>query len=349
MKKRYKCVIIGHFGGEKESFDGQTIKTINVSEELEKAVGDDNVLKIDTHGHFIHFLSLILKAVFSLNKANDIVFLLANRGIQILVPILLFFNKYKKRKLHYIVIGGWLPALCKQRPSFAGKLKKIYRIYVETNSMKGELESLGFNNILVMPNFKKLKPLHKDLLVYQQNEPLSVCTFSRVMKEKGIEDIVEVIRCINEKNGRVIYKLDIFGKIDNKQVDWFTQLKSSFPSYIEYKGCISSDKTTDVVKNYYALIFPTRFYTEGLPGTILDAYFAGVPVISSRWANFDDLIDEGKTGLGYKFEDESALYSILDLCAKDLNILNGMKLNCLERAITYSGENAIKIIDFVKE
>ena len=45
-------------------------------------------------------------------------------------------------------------------------------------------------------------------------------------------------------------------------------------------------------------IFPTRFTTEGIPGSIIDSYYAGVPVLASKWNSFDDVIEDGKTGVG---------------------------------------------------
>ena len=41
-------------------------------------------------------------------------------------------------------------------------------------------------------------------------KPLPLCTFSRVMKEKGIEDAVYAVRTVNEHFGRTVYTLDIY-------------------------------------------------------------------------------------------------------------------------------------------
>lgn len=53
-------------------------------------------------------------------------------------------------------------------------------------------------------------------------------------------------------------------------------MKKKFPPYIKYCGTVSFDKTTEVLKEYFALVFPTRFYTEGIPGTIIDAFASGL-------------------------------------------------------------------------
>ena len=71
------------------------------------------------------------------------------------------------------------------------------------------------------------------------------------------------------------------------------------------------DKSVDVIKNYYALLFPTKFITEGVPGTIIDAYSAGVPVIASRWHSFTDVIDDGITGIGYEIYNNELLIKMI--------------------------------------
>lgn len=43
-----------------------------------------------------------------------------------------------------------------------------------------------------------------------KQEPLRLCTFSRVMKEKGIEDAVNAVEAVNEYFGRLVYTLDIW-------------------------------------------------------------------------------------------------------------------------------------------
>ena len=56
-----KVCVIGHFGFGKELLNGQTIKTKTVTIELEKQLGKDQVVKIDTHGGARVFLGIICK------------------------------------------------------------------------------------------------------------------------------------------------------------------------------------------------------------------------------------------------------------------------------------------------
>ena len=45
-----KIAVIGHFGFGTESLDGQTVKTKIVTNELQRQLGEEQILRIDTHG-----------------------------------------------------------------------------------------------------------------------------------------------------------------------------------------------------------------------------------------------------------------------------------------------------------
>lgn len=340
-----RVAVIGHFAFGKECLDGQTVKTKIVTNELGKQIGNDEVIKIDTAGGKSTLLKAPFQSLKALKKAKNVIIFPAHNGLRVYVPLLSFFRKFlKNRKLHYVVIGGWLPEFLKTRKSLAKKLKRFDEIYVETNTMKRALEEQGFTNIVIMPNCKDLKILTPEELVYPNGETYKLCTFSRVMKEKGIEDAVKAVKEVNEEAGRTIYTLDIFGQVDAAQVQWFEDLKTTFPDYVNYRGVVDYDKSVDVLKNYFALLFPTRFYTEGIPGTIIDAYAAGVPVISAKWGSFSDVINEGITGFSYEFNNVTDLIKRLGYVANNANCITDLKLNCLEKSRYYLPCSIVKIL-----
>ena len=345
MKQLKAVSVIGHFGNSKLLLKGQTRKTKIITDELSKQLGNDEVLKLDTAGGKSTLLKAPFQCLKALKTAKNVIIFPAHNGVRVYVPLLSFFRKFfKNRKLHYVVIGGWLPEFLKTRKSLAKKLKRFDGIYVETNTMKRALEEQGFTNIVVMPNCKDLKILKPEELVYPTGEPYKLCTFSRVMKEKGIEDAVNAVKVINEEVGRTIYTLDIYGQVDSSQTQWFENLQTTFPNYIEYKGVVDYDKSVEVLKNYFALLFPTRFYTEGIPGTIIDAYAAGIPVIASKWGSYSDIIDEGTTGLGYETNNVADLIKRLKNVVYNAKYISGLKLNCLEKSRYYLPCSIVKIL-----
>lgn len=341
---QFKVSILGHFGEGKNLLNGQTIKTKIVTEELQNQLAEENVLKIDTHGGIKTLLKAPFQVLKSLKKSKNVIIFPAHNGLRIYAPLLSFFKHFfKSRKLHYVVIGGWLPDFIKDRKCLAKTLKKFDGIYVETNTMKKALEAQGFENIYVMPNCKKLTVLSEDELVYPDGMPYKLCTFSRVMKEKGIEDAVNAVIKVNTELGYTAYTLDIYGQIDSNQTDWFSELQSSFPEYISYGGLVPFDKSVEVLKNYFALLFPTYYEGEGFAGTLIDAFSAGLPVIASNWKYNSEIVNE-RVGYVYPAREQKELEKILFTVVKNPNDILSKKSSCLEESQMYDIERAVRVL-----
>lgn len=336
-----KIGICGHFGFNHNCLDGQTVKTKIITKELEKEFGDNEVKKVDTFGGKGRLVPIILNLISLVMSCKNIIILPAHNSLRIFAPLLAFVNSFYHRKLHYVVIGGWLPEFVATRKYLQRALMSFDSIYVETNVMKTKLVAMGFNNVIVMPNCKELNILKPEELVYAKDEPYKLCTFSRVMKEKGIEDAVDAVIAVNEEMGRIVYTLDIYGQIDGNQVEWFKKLEERFPKYIKYKGLVDFDKTTQVLKDYFMLLFPTYYDGEGFAGTLIDAMAAGVPVIASDWRYNTEIVNE-KTGYVYPVHDNHALVDRLIGVGNNPDLLLSKKSGCLKEAEKYRPENVIQ-------
>lgn len=340
-----KTSVIGHFAFGKTFLDGQTIKTKILTEELQKKLGQEQVLIIDTYGGLKTLAKAPFQILFALKNSQNVIIFPAHNGLRVYAPLLSCLKRFfKNRKLHYVVIGGWLPQFLTKRKGLAKALKKFDGIYVETGTMKDALEARGFENVFVMPNCKKLTVLSENELVYPQGVPYKLCTFSRVMREKGIETAINVIKKVNDQFGYLAYSLDIYGQVDTTQAEWFENLKKRFPEGVRYCGCVDADKSVEILQSYFALLFPTHFYTEGIPGTIIDAYAAGIPVISAKWESYSDVVDEGVTGIGYDFDDVEQFAQLLLNIAENPNTLLEMKYSCIEKAENFIPANAIRVL-----
>jgi glycosyltransferase involved in cell wall biosynthesis len=237
-----------------------------------------------------------------------------------------------------------MPSLIKNKAFLCGCLKRFDRIYVETSVMRDLLISMGFLNILIMSNCKPLKIVEKKDLHTEPNKPLKFCLFSRIMKQKGVEHAIYAINQLNSFYGANTCSLDIYGQIDEREIAWFENLQKKFSEYISYGGVVDFDKSVDTLKCYDALIFPTLFYTEGIPGTVIDAYAAGIPVISSRWASFSDVINEGIVGFGYEFGSQDALFELMKNIVSCPSQLVEMKCSCVEKAENFLPCNAMRVL-----
>lgn len=339
-----KVSVLGHFGAGETLLNGQTVKTKIITEELQRRFGREQVLRIDTHGGWKTLVKAPFQIISALKNSKNILIFPAQNGLRIYAPLLSFFQHFfKGRKLHYVVIGGWLPQFLTKRKGLAKALKKFDGIYVETGTMKSALEARGFENVFVMPNCKKLTVLSENELVYPQGVPYKLCTFSRVMREKGIEDAVKTVTAVNQSFGRTVFSLDIYGQVDENQTEWFGALQKTFPDYIRYGGLIPFDKSVETLKEYFALLFPTYYEGEGFAGTLIDAYSAGVPVIASDWKYNTELVNEN-VGYVYKTRDNAALAELLSAVATNPTLILKKKNACLYEVKKYQIENAVSIL-----
>lgn len=336
-----QVAVVGHFAFGKQFLDGQTVKTKILAEELERIYGKETVVKIDTHGNKLKMGLAVVKAVFAMFKCKNIVVLPAHNGVRVFIPLLSMLKKISKCRLHYSVIGGWLADYIKDKKRVQNGLKSFDGIYVETKAMKNALDVLEYKNVFIMPNCKNLNILKEDELVYNTEKPYKLCTFSRVMKEKGIEDAVKAVKAVNEKYGETIFTLDIYGQVDAEQTDWFENLKNSFPDYVKYGGLVPFDKSTEVLKNYFALLFPTYYAGEGFAGTVIDALAAGVPIVSSDWRYNSEVVNNGDTGKLFETGNSKEFTDILDEIFLNAAKWNELKLNCINKAEEYLPKNVI--------
>lgn len=342
MKKVGVC---GVYGIGPEFSGGQPVKTRMIIDELSNYFGKDQVLIANTHNWRSKPIRLIIDCLKVIIKCENVIILPAHNGVKVFIPLFWALNKIYKRKMHYIVIGGWLPDYLKKYKFLLKCITNFKGIYVETTTMKLLLESLNVKNVYIMNNFKNLKAVCEEYLNYYIEEPYKLCYFSRIVKEKGIEDAINSVISINETLEREVFLLDIYGYIDDSYKDNFDEIMKECPSYIKYYGVVSPDESVDTIKKYFMQLFPTKFSTEGIPGSIIDSYFAGVPVLASKWNSFHDVIEEGKTGLGYIFGSSEDLVSRLIEVINNPQMIINMKCNCLEKSKEYAPHYVIN--DFV--
>lgn len=344
MKRKNKKIgIIGHFGGKENILDGQTIKTKILHEELSKVI-DWEIMKVDTYYKKKNPVKLLIDTFKCLFSAKDIIVLLSGNGMKFYFPILSFFAQKFHTNIYHDVIGGNLDVYVSKYPKFKKYLNSFQINWVETAGMKGRLEKQGIENCEVMPNFKRLSIASIDISKQKFSEPYRFCIFSRVMREKGIEDAIDAIESINEEAGKEICSLDIYGRIDDGYVERFEKVLKQVTNAIQYKGMVPYDKSVDAIKDYYALLFPTYWKGEGFPGTIVDAFSAGLPVIATDWNCNSEIVENEINGVLYPNEEIRTLKEAIMYMINNSDKIIQMKGKCLKTAQIYQPDIYIKKI-----
>ena len=209
--------------------------------------------------------------------------------------------------------------------------------------MLRELNGLGMKNVVVMPNFKRLTIVETDSLVMPQITPMKVCTFSRVTEDKGIPDAAAAVLACNKAAGKEVISLDIYGRVDNES--WFRNFMKDMPKSVQYKGCVASEESVNVLCEYALLLFPTYYPGECFAGTLIDAMAAGIPVIASDWHSNAELVVEGKTGFIVPTHDVQAIQQKLWTFRKmTADEIMRMKQYCVEYSQLFRPEIVIKTL-----
>ena len=344
--KRKVC-LIGRVAPNQQLFDGQTVKTRLLLNELRNNA-DWKIYVVDTVNKK-HKIRMLIKSIYYLLLCRDVFICLSANGNRIYHKLLRPFIKIRRTRVYHYVVGGNYHNYLKNNPKFINISKRFRVNWVQTNGLVKELEKLGITNARYMPNFKSIKPVDISKVEPIIKPPFKFVIFSRIAKTKGIDVAAKSIEKLNQKNGYQVATLDCYGAIENPFKEEFENIVSS-NSAVRYCGVIDAMKSGDALKNYFMLLFPTSWPGEGFAATILDAYFGGIPVIASDWNCNAEIVDEGKTGFIYPSSRFKTIDECIEYAVSNPSVINSMKPNCINYVKNFTPEKYIKeIIDFVEK
>ena len=331
--------ILGHFGGDKKFFDGQTVKTCTIYNSFIKRCSPQNsIYKIDTYYSKRQPLRFLGRLIWNLAKCKKIVVLLSKNGRRYIFPILYLFCKVFHKEIYHSCIGGNIAQDVSNNKKMGMYLKSFFINWVESKDIVKQLNELGVFNVEYLPNYKMIDIVDDSMSIVDNGEYRFVF-FSRIMREKGIEDAIDAIRQINTCKRKVIATLDIYGVVDPSYRECFEGLLLENTPHCRYMGVVDPMKTPEILKNYFMLLFPTYWHAEGMPGVIVDSYCAGLPIIARRWKYSDEMIIDGQTGLVYDSDKPYELICKIEYAISHQIEIANMRKSCIEKAKEYSEES----------
>lgn len=118
--------------------------------------------------------------------------------------------------------------------------------------------------------------------------PVRFIYATEVRDQKGIDTLLKVFGTIDRDHAN----LDVYGALFKPYFSQSSDGFSGWPASVKYQGSIDSDSLRAVLPSYDCLLLPTRCESEGYPGIIIEAFGAGVPVITSRMGSIPEIADE---------------------------------------------------------
>ena len=333
-----KILVLGYFGYITNQLDGQTIKTRNLFLLLKKK--GENVDYFDTQdfkkSKFTFFILL-----YKLFLCDKVYYLPAYNNLKFIFPLLFILSKLLRFDILYFVVGGWLPDFIKGKKVHIYFLRKIKFILSETKKLKQELKDrYNIKNVVIFPNFKFYNELNNS----NNSSNIRIVFLSRINKKKGLDFLFNL-------SGRFSYndnvELMCFGPVNEEDRAYFESELVKYPN-LKYGGLVSFENVIKLLSTFDMFIFPTKYYTEGLPGVIVEAYFAGIPVIATNWKYASEFIIDGKSGFICEWEDFEDFYRKVNILVENPNRLKEMKEFAKAYGKNYSEVGAWEILKSIE-
>ena len=303
--KKYKVGVIGYFAAGKSKAGGQEAKTCSIDRAMREKYGNESVYNVDTTCWKRHPLKLLVGIVLMCAKCENIIMLPAQNGLKIFIPLFELLNIIFNKKLFYSVVGGWLPIYLKKNKRLQKQCRKLNGIFVETRSMKVALNDIGIKNVSVIPNFKYLTPITISSVKRSFKKPYTLCTFSRIMKEKGIDQYLDAAKFIKEKYPNT--EFHVCGFCEKEYEGKLNEYNDN--GTVIYHGMIHD--VAGFLENMNCVVHPT-YYPEGLSNVLLEASACGRPIITTDRSGCREVVDDGINGYMIPQKNSEKLIEAID-------------------------------------
>lgn len=300
-----RVAVVGHGALSTQRVDGQTLRTRLVIDELRRRLGEDRVQVVDTGSLPTRGIRTVLDLLTARATCGDLVVMPNTRGLRVLLPLYARWARRGRPRVHYLVVGGWLPRVVNRRPRSVNALQELQGIYVQSNRMVRELEGAGLRNVALLPNFRRFP--HERERSRACGDPFRFVFLSRIMPEKGVEHAIEAVQRLNVHKGAQVATLDLWGPLTTGAQVWFERVMQGAGAAIRYRGVLAPETVVTQLPSYDMMLFPTYYSGEAFPGVIIDAMVSGIPVIASDWQDNPEFVEHGKNGLLFKTRDVDEL------------------------------------------
>ncbi len=327
--------LIGNAGGKARNLDGQTVKT----QMMIQLMSDLNLdFQYYDTADFTENRWSILKLLRNICRTDKLIYLPAQRNLRLIFPLIFILSKLFHTKIYYFVIGGWLGEYLKNKPLHRWMLKRIERICTETDLLKNRMQTeYRFDNVTRFDNFRYFDNLFVE---NHQEGTLKVVFCARVEKIKGIETLLQMAQFFHKKYPGSVF-VDVYGRVFPSESEWKTIIQRC-PN-VEYKGILKSEEIASTLLKYDVSVLPTQYTGEGLPGTVIDAFVSGIPIIITEWQYAHEFIQDGENGFIIPFGDcLDVLKDKIIYLLEHENELSQMKRSAFESRDRFSAEVARK-------
>lgn len=137
----------------------------------------------------------------------------------------------------------------------------------------------------------------------KENTKIRFLFIGRIMKSKGIEELLKAIEIIQEQHKNITF--DIVGPFEENYEEILNEYQQQ--GMLNFYG--QQNEVRRFIEKAHAIINPS--YHEGMSNVLLEAAASGRPVLASEVPGCIETFDEDISGIGFKAKDtDSLVFSI---------------------------------------
>jgi glycosyltransferase involved in cell wall biosynthesis len=289
MTNKIKVLLIGYqpppVGGVTILFN-QLVEDLRLNNEVSTEVVN---MSTNENGFFSKIrvaISVILTVIRRAHDVDVVSFHGVKKSTIILGPILLAVTKISGVPFILRKFGGSFDEYYQK----SGRIVKLIInklvakssvVLFETKELVSFFDSIPKSDVRWFPNSR---PIKED--VQSSNEAQNFVFLSQIKTQKGVAEVFEAANQVPDS-----VTIDIFGPagydISEDELQNFVN-----NSRATYHGAVRPDQVISTLQKYDCLVLPTYWPHEGYPGVIIEAYMAGLPVITTEAGAIPEIVDE---------------------------------------------------------
>lgn len=330
-----------YIGGFPPPYGGVTTKNNNLFIALRERI---SIERID----FNEIKRRNLKQAFSLimallNRQNQFVVGVAGKNTRKnLCKLMYYVNRKAMEKSIIFLMGGTAANDIAGDKEYQKYISRFKCVYAETHGMVDTLRNAGLNNAEYYPNCR-FKPGRAFATVFEPSQGLKCVFFSLIRKEKGADLVLDVAARMPSVS------FSFYGPIEEGYRNEFLEAIKKL-SNANYYGVFSgnADEVYQELGKYDALLFPTKYDIEGVPGILVESKIAGITCVVSDKSYNAEIVKDGIEGIVLKNNTPEELKQSLEKLESNREKLSELKESNRQSANHYFIDSYIdKIIECV--
>jgi glycosyltransferase involved in cell wall biosynthesis len=274
------------------------------------------------------FARLLMRVAHLAGSADVMTVHVSTSALHLLLPPLVFLARLNSVPLLVRKFGGtdFLDYPSWRRAVILWALRRCDMYLAETKHLVAAASATGLRDVRWYPNSR---PMPRRPNSQAGSDDCRRFVFvGQIHGQKGVRELIDAAGALPDG-----VSVDIFGTLgfDISRSDLIGNRN------VVYRGSIQPGDVTAVLSSYDVLVLPTYHAGEGYPGVILEAYAAGLPVITTTWRALPELVDDA-TGVLVRPRDADSLHRAMLLLVQNTALYRDLRDGVLERRSQFADE-----------